>query len=159
MEPHQARALVKETRAIFDKADKAFAPFSCPATAECCQLATTKRPPWLYASEWQALLAELVAQKRTLPPARSDGGCPFLDATGKKCTVYAARPLGCRTYFCHRVRGPGEAPVGTMNALLERLHAMHLDLDGLEVPRSLLEWYERERGSAPDAPGPARGGP
>ena len=156
MEPHVSRALVKETRAVLAQADSAFAPWSCPATAECCQLATTKRPPWLYLSEWQAVLAQLAAEKRALPEPRADGGCPFLDASGKRCTVYAARPLGCRTYFCHRVRGPGDAPVEKMNALLERLHRLHLELDGQEVPRTLTEWYEKERADAPPGPAPHR---
>jgi Fe-S-cluster containining protein len=159
MEPHVARALVKETRAVFEKADQAFAPYSCPATAECCQLTKTGRPPWLYASEWEAVRAELAVQKRALPPPREDGGCPFLDAAGKRCTIYASRPLGCRTYFCHRIKGPPNAPVDAMNALLERLHKLHLTLDGKEVPRPLGEWYEAERGSAPSGSSADRGGP
>ena len=42
----QARALtaaVTETRAIFRLADEAYAPYSCPASGECCRLAVTGR--------------------------------------------------------------------------------------------------------------------
>lgn len=156
MNPLDARALQQETRAVYAHADRAFARFSCPTTAECCQLAATGRPPWLYAAEWQLVLVALRAQARALPGPRPDAGCPLLDAAGKKCTVYASRPLGCRTYFCHRVQGPGRAPVEEMNALLERLSAAHLVRGDEEMPRSLIEWYEQERGFAPAEPVPDR---
>jgi uncharacterized protein len=144
-----ARALEKETRAVLAKADLAVAGWSCPATSECCQLKATGVLPWLHFSEWRLLLGELADQQRPLPPPREDGGCPFLDATGKRCSVYAARPVACRTYFCHRAQGPGQSPRAQIDALFERLHAAHLAGDVEEVPRSLPEWYERERGATP----------
>lgn len=140
LDPHLAKALERETRAVLERADRLFAPWSCPATAECCQLATTQRPPWLYQAEWGLVREELRRQGRELPAPREDGGCPFLDQGGRRCTVYAARPLGCRTFFCRRVKGPPSQPVAEMNALLERLHAAHLAREADAVPRSLLDW-------------------
>ncbi len=137
-----------ETRHVLKEGAKAWAPFSCPGTAECCQLATTKRPPWLWPSEWGVLLEHLRRAGRPLPPAREDGGCPFLDAAGRRCSVYEARPLGCRTYFCHRVSGPGAVPAVQTNALLERLAALNLAVDDEARPRSLLDWWAEATGAS-----------
>lgn len=130
-----------ETRHVLREGSRAWAPFSCPGTAECCQLAVTKRPPWLWPSEWDVLLEHLRRAGRTLPSARADGGCPFLDEPGRRCTVYDARPLGCRTFFCHRVTGPARVPADETNALLERLAALNLAVDDEARPRSLLDWW------------------
>lgn len=140
--PHQKRAMLVQTKALYDKADAAFAPFSCPATAECCQLAKTQRPPWLWPSEWQVLVAALVRQGRPLPPPREDGACPLLDETGQRCTVYEDRPLGCRTFFCHRIRGPSRQPVEVMNALLVRLERLNVELDEHASPQPLPQYFE-----------------
>ncbi|RYZ31921.1 MAG: YkgJ family cysteine cluster protein, partial [Myxococcaceae bacterium] len=48
------RAL-QETRTVYRQADEAYAPYSCPASGECCQLAVTKRQPWLWLPEWELL--------------------------------------------------------------------------------------------------------
>ena len=52
--------------------------------------------------------------------------CPFLDASGKRCSVYEARPFGCRTFFCGRINGPSKIPADETNALLERLTALNV---------------------------------
>ena len=134
------RAAITETRAVLRKADAAWAKHSCPSSAECCQLKTTGRPPWLWPSEWQLLLA-----RGPLPPPRVDGGCPFLDPAGLRCTVYEDRPFGCRTFFCHRIRGPAEVPSASTQALLERLKALNLALDDEAEVRSLPDLLEAAR--------------
>jgi Fe-S-cluster containining protein len=132
----EARAL-QELRVIYQRADAAYAPFSCPASGECCQLATTKRQPWLWEPEWR-----LLASRHGLPPPREDGGCPYLDAAGKRCTVYADRPFGCRTFFCERIRGPARQPAEAVDALLRRLEAVSQRVwPELTGPRPLLEWH------------------
>ncbi|MBZ4394827.1 YkgJ family cysteine cluster protein [Myxococcus sp. MISCRS1] len=134
---HQKERALKEVRAIFRQADAAYGPFSCPASGECCQLSRTGRQPWLWLPEW-----ELLTQGRPLPPAREDGGCPYLDAAGKRCTVYADRPFGCRTFFCERIRGPARQPAETVGALLERLERVSQQREpSLRAPRPLLEWH------------------
>ncbi|MBX7097018.1 MAG: YkgJ family cysteine cluster protein [Myxococcaceae bacterium] len=139
------RAALLETKAVLRHADRTWARWSCPSTAECCQLATTRRPPWLWPSEWAVLEEHLAHEGRALPPPRADGGCPFLDESGKRCTVYEARPFGCRTFFCHRVRGPSKHPGEGTDALLRRLSALNLELDDAAQPRPLPEWYEERR--------------
>jgi Fe-S-cluster containining protein len=132
------RRAVTETRAILQKASEAWAGHGCPGTAECCQLAITKREPWLWPSEWKVIEARLKRERRPLPPAREDGACPFLDASGKRCTIYEDRPFGCRTYFCHRITGPAKQPVDQTNALLERLRSANVAADSEAEPRSIL---------------------
>lgn len=146
---HAHRIAVRELRAIHRLADAAYRSFSCPATAECCQLAATKREPWLWPVEWE-LLVEATAG--SIPPPRADGGCPFLDPDGKRCTVYADRPFGCRTFFCHRARGPAREPVATVALLARRLERVARTLDPeCTAPRPLLDWHRRTRaaGAAP----------
>lgn len=139
------RRAVTETRAILVKASAAWAAHGCPGTAECCQLAVTRRPPWLWPSEWKLLEARLARDRRPLPPPRADGACPFLDAAGTRCTVYEDRPLGCRTFFCARITGPAKLPADETNALLDRLRALNVSTDDDAVPHSILEWHTASR--------------
>jgi Fe-S-cluster containining protein len=139
------RRAVTETRAVLTRASEAWAKHGCPGTAECCQLAVTKRQPWLWPSEWKLLEAHLAASKRALPPPRADGACPFLDAAGQRCTVYEARPFGCRTFFCQRVTGPSQQPAEATNALLERLTALNVAVDPQATPRPILDWVAGAR--------------
>ncbi|MBX7117213.1 MAG: YkgJ family cysteine cluster protein [Myxococcaceae bacterium] len=137
----------QETRAVYRLADALYAPYSCPATAECCQLTRTRRQPWLWPSEWRVLREGVLKTHGVVPLSRPDGACPLLDATGKHCTVYANRPFGCRTFFCHRIRGPSQQPVIAMNGLLERLERINQREDD-ELPAEplqLLEWFAREQ--------------
>ena len=134
------RRAATETRAVLLKASAAWSGHSCPGTAECCQLAVTGRPPWLWPSEWKVIEERLSREKRGLPLARRDGGCPFLDPSGLKCSIYEDRPLGCRTYFCHRIQGPAKLPGPETDGLLDRLRALNLATDDAAAPRSILEW-------------------
>ena len=135
------RAVVQETRAVYRLADQAYAPYSCPASGECCQLDKTKRQPWLWLPEWLMLKERLKADGRPLPPPRADGGCPFLDESGKRCGVYADRPFGCRTFFCERIRGPARQPLDEVIRLSRRLEALSQEIaPELTGPRPLLDW-------------------
>ncbi|MFT3709745.1 MAG: YkgJ family cysteine cluster protein [Archangium sp.] len=136
------RRAVTETRLVLTRASEAWSAHGCPGTAECCQLAITKREPWLWPSEWKVIEARLKRDGRVLPPKRADGACPFLDAaTGKRCTIYEDRPFGCRTFFCHRITGPAKQPADQTNALLERLRASNIAADSESQPRSILDWF------------------
>jgi Fe-S-cluster containining protein len=130
----------QETRAVLRQASAAWAKHSCPGTAECCQLAITKREPWLWPSEWVVIQERLKREKRAVPEPRADGACPFLDASGKRCSIYEDRPLGCRTFFCSRIVGPSKIPAEETNSLLERLAAINLATDDEAAPRSILTW-------------------
>lgn len=136
-----AAAALRETRFLLAQLSRAWAAHGCPGTSACCQLQVTGRPPWLWPSEWAVLAAELARTGRPLPPARADGGCPFLDPDGKRCTVYEARPSGCRSYFCHRRTGPAQEPAAATHALLERLASLNLARAPDAAPKPLPEWH------------------
>ena len=139
---HAARAAARALEGLYRRADAAWAGSRCPGTAECCQLSRQGREPWLWGVEWDALRRAVPA----LPPPRADGGCPFLDDEGRRCTVYAVRPLGCRTYFCHRATRPGPEPVEEMDVLQRRLEGVARSVRPDEPgPRPLSEWF-REPG-------------
>ncbi|WNG19871.1 YkgJ family cysteine cluster protein [Cystobacter fuscus] len=144
---HEEERALKELRTVYRQADAAYAPFSCPASGECCQLAKTRRQPWLWWPEWL-----LLARRHPLPPPRKDGGCPYLDAEGRRCTVYADRPFGCRTFFCERIRGPARQPADTVTTLLVRLERISQRLmPTLTGPRELLDWHaEALSGNRPE---------
>lgn len=127
------------------KADGLYAAYRCPATAECCRLAVTGRQPWLWPSEWLLLEERLRRDNRPVPTARADGACPLL-GPDQRCTVYADRPFGCRTFFCSRAVGPQALPTAGTDALLKRLAALNLELDPDAAPRPLLERLERALG-------------
>lgn len=134
------RAARLETRAVYRHADAAYAPFSCPASAECCQLAKTGREPWLWLGEWLVLEERLRREHRTDPvEGASPGACPLLAPNGR-CSVYEDRPFGCRTFFCHRIQGPARQPVERVNELLERLERVARAADPAAEPRPLTQW-------------------
>jgi Fe-S-cluster containining protein len=136
---HAERAAARALDALHRQAEAAWSGFRCPASAECCQLAQRGREPWLWRVEWEALRNAVPA----LPPPRSDGGCRFLDAEGRRCTVYSARPLGCRTYFCHRATGAAREPVEEMDHLQRRLEIIARSVRPDEPgPRPLTAWLE-----------------
>lgn len=142
----------RETARVLAQASALYAPFSCGATAECCQLAARQREPWLWPTEWQALLDRLEDDARALPAPREDGGCPFLDPDGKRCTVYADRPFGCRTFFCHRRRGPSREPAERVHALLDTLTAINIGLWSGAKPRAIRDWHGEAWGTGGGTP-------
>lgn len=96
----------------------------------------TGREPSVTQAEWELVVADVKRQGRKLPPLNDDvdGRCPFLidhQGGGGRCSVYAARPLGCRTFFCERAKGPhGE---GVREMPMRALRALPRALDALTV--------------------------
>jgi uncharacterized protein len=132
---------LRRTRAVLQDADRAFSGYSCPASAECCQLAKTQKLPWLWPSEWAVLEARLEKDHRLPVSPRPDGACPLLDESGKRCTVYEDRPFGCRTFFCDKAQGPKRAPIEQADALQKALKGLSVELDdGAYEPRTILDW-------------------
>ena len=118
---------------IYAEVDALLADWTCEGTAECCTFSNTGREPYPTAIE----LAEVeraiarnggMTKQRRLPLA--DRRCPLLSTDGK-CTIYASRPFGCRTYFCDRVQGPGKLP----RDRLKELGARIADLSAKAFPR------------------------
>jgi hypothetical protein len=114
--------LLGELEVVYRGADEAFTGWSCPASTECCRFGITGREPYVTSIELAAIRRAVAARggSRALPPRpASDSGrrlptltaerpCPMLTGAGR-CAIYAARPLGCRTFYCDRAE-PG-APV------------------------------------------------
>src|SRR5215470_2466297 len=104
-----------ELLALYAEADRLLQGWTCDRSGDCCHFARTGREPYLWANEW-AVLARAIAARGT--PARRTLGlrvvddermCPLFDPADG-CTVYAARPFGCRTFFCERGVGPTRRP-------------------------------------------------
>lgn len=106
-----------KTRALLQLASDVVDGVGCDCSTECCRFGVTGREPWVTRAEWELVLLEVRRQGRRLPVpndddegdargrGRGEGRCPFLDDDGKgggRCRIYAARPLGCRTFFCER---------------------------------------------------------
>lgn len=140
-EPVKRKHVLAETREVLRSASETWVRWSCPSTAECCQLAKTGRPPWLWPSEWALITEHLQRARRPLPAARSDGGCPFLDEAGARCTIYEVRPFGCRTFFCHRARGPAQQPTQATNDQLSRLASANLAWRDDAEAKPLSAWH------------------
>jgi Fe-S-cluster containining protein len=138
--------ILNQARRVLVAADDLYRPYSCPASAECCQLSKTGRQPWLWPVEWALITARLEREGRPIPAARSEGACALLDADGRRCTVYQDRPFGCRTFFCHRASGPARQPLEATNALQRKIESVSARLDpDCSGPRPLLELLANAR--------------
>lgn len=133
--------------AILGEADAFLDGWSCPGSTECCRFSVTGKEPWLTEVEWRIVETEIARQGRRAPPIPEDGTCPFLSAQGR-CTVYASRPLGCRTFFCDRASGPGSYPRRDVSRLPRELDAVsrpaHSGDDGRARP--LRSWVRLASG-------------
>jgi Fe-S-cluster containining protein len=120
-----------ELLALYARADALYAPFSCDASTECCRFGVTGREPYVTSVELAEIehaaaargrsVAAPERRARSLPVAHDDERrCPLLDAAGR-CSIYASRPLGCRTFFCDRARGPGRLPRTEANAIAREI--------------------------------------
>jgi hypothetical protein len=128
-----------ELRAIYTEIDAVLAGFTCDASSDCCHFARTGREPYPSAVEIAELERAVKARggppkKRALPKV-DERRCVLLDESGR-CSVYASRPFGCRTYFCDRGRGPvGEAPPAPRGGEIGRLARAIADLSARFDPR------------------------
>jgi hypothetical protein len=119
--------------AVLQQADAALDGWSCDCSAECCRFLA--REPYVTEAEWALVAAELARQGRRMPAPRDDERCPLLSADDR-CTVYAVRPLGCRTFFCERGDGPGRYPRNALRPLARDLE----DLSSGKRGRPLRTW-------------------
>ena len=127
---------------VYGEADGALQGHGCPASAECCHFARTGREPSVTAAEWREIVRAVRAGGRKLPPppADADRTCPLL-GPDLRCTIYEARPLGCRTFFCHNHTGPGAVPRERLSALVAPLRALAEQLEPSDpAPRPLSSW-------------------
>jgi len=115
---NQSNALIAELEQVLLEADRIFAEWSCPSTTECCRFGITGREPYVTSIELLAIKRAIAARgglrswrragssdaadgRTRLPLAHNERPCPMLNVEGR-CAIYAARPLGCRTFYCER---------------------------------------------------------
>ena len=136
--------LLHELETIYRDADVPMAAWSCDASTACCRFGVTGREPYVTSIELALLDRAIAARGGPLPPRRqalplsqetrsavgsrrvgSQGEriCPLLDSQGR-CAVYAARPLGCRTFFCERATSPGRMPREEIRRLVDRIEEL-----------------------------------
>lgn len=136
MTPSDANWLA-ELRALYAQVDALYSDWSCSQSTECCRFGITGRQPYVTEIELLAIrhaLARrgglLAPKRRALPiafDAEKERVCPLLDRS-QKCSVYADRPLGCRTYFCERASrgvGPDRSELREATRALQELAARH----------------------------------
>jgi Fe-S-cluster containining protein len=139
LKEERARQL-DELRGIYTQTDALFAGMSCDASTDCCRFGVTGREPYPTAIEIEALKRALAAtgrksarpaeSKKRLPMAGAGANeakerrCPMLSDQGR-CIVYAARPFGCRTFFCDRAEGkePSRREVAELSRRIADLSA------------------------------------
>jgi hypothetical protein len=113
------RGLREELLRLYDEADAVVKGSSCVCTlakgaadAVCCHFAKIGREPYVTTLEMVEVARAVAARgglpKRRLPTVETLRTCPLLSPSGR-CTIYEARPLGCRTYFCEGAGPPGRA--------------------------------------------------
>ena len=124
------QAMVREA----DEAVRARRPV-CLASGNCCRFEAFGHGLWLTGLEvaWSLRHIGRAPGAEDVENAIRRGDCPFLVHGG--CSVHAARPLGCRAYFCD---GAG---AGWQEALLERWHGQVRGLhERLALPYRYDEW-------------------
>lgn len=144
--------LLDELRILYARADALYADWSCSNSTECCRFGITGRQPYVTSIELSLLRhglakrgGELAPRRRALPITRdsdSERICPLLEGSGR-CSVYAERPLGCRTYYCERAQagaGPSRDDLRELVRALQDLAARH-ELGG-ELARPLMRALE-----------------
>lgn len=141
-------SLLAELRALYAEADALHSTTTCPASTECCRFGVTGREPYLTSIELLAIQRAVAAgggplsrKRRALPLAgkstESERTCPLLSENGR-CSIYANRPFGCRTFFCSRATRLGPAPRAEEKALVLRLRALaERHVPGGDAPRPL----------------------
>ncbi|MCC6522626.1 MAG: hypothetical protein IT373_08205 [Polyangiaceae bacterium] len=131
--------LLAELEALYARLDAVFAGSSCPASTECCRPGLFGREPYVTSLELALVRraiarrgGALAAARRALPlvavgvaVAAPDQGriCALLDRDGR-CSVYAARPFGCRSFFCDRASHERRVPHRELQALVRELAAL-----------------------------------
>ena len=146
---------------MFAEAELLLVGWSCPASTECCRFGLTGREPYVTSIEVAAVKRELARiggprafrralplvqaapvdakvhpgpkkdRKRQLAVVKDERACPLLNEEGR-CSVYASRPLGCRTFFCERASSPARErstrgrvlPQRELNALVQRIRGI-----------------------------------
>lgn len=105
---------------------------ACAISGRCCRFEEYGHRLYVTTIELAAFIRE---RNAPADEAWNGTGCPFQRA--KLCTVHAARPFGCRMFFCDATSTDWQ------NETYERFHAtlkrLHEELD---VPYFYVEWRQ-----------------
>lgn len=163
-------ALLARLDALYAEVDARFAAWSCDSSTDCCHFGRTGREPYVTPIELAAVVRERARSgrkaapsagkaapsgsavdrrdRRSLPVAQDRRGrderrCPLLDDAGR-CTVYARRPFGCRTFFCDRALPGDRVGQRDINAFVARIRDLTAGFrDGEEEGRPLTRMLGR----------------
>jgi Fe-S-cluster containining protein len=105
-----------ELLALYAQADALVESLACDCAARdtrCCRFGITGREPYPTPVELEEIehARAALGRRRRSPRVRlalaKDRACPLLSNDGR-CTIYASRPLGCRTFFCDESPAPAD---------------------------------------------------
>ncbi len=127
------RQLLGELEAIYRAADEAYAGYRCDGSSECCRFGIIGREPYVTSVEAAAVELAMASRggplsprHRALPLASPDERtCPLLNCQGR-CSIYAQRPLGCRTFWCSRAEVLTAVPHRRLRQLVRQLQQLAL---------------------------------
>ena len=131
LEKAASAAILGELEAIYRDVDARHEGHGCPASTECCRFGVTGREPYVTSVEL-ALVVRAVARRggrlsQKRPPSlaivKDERVCPLLGADGR-CSIYASRPLGCRTFFCDRATTPDAPSQTEVNAWVRAIQTV-----------------------------------
>jgi Fe-S-cluster containining protein len=136
-QPQGEAKWLAELQALYARVDALYADWSCPSSTECCRFGITGRQPYVTTIEASAIRQALARRggllpehKRALPillSEESERVCPLLNKHGR-CSAYAQRPLGCRTFYCNKATpgaGPTSSELQALTLELQELAARH----------------------------------
>jgi len=118
--------LLEELQALNAEADRLYIGWSCEGSTDCCHFGRTGREPYVTTIEL-ALIRDARRRagrgrvKRALPMA--ERRCELLTSDGR-CSIYSARPLGCRTFYCDRATEGEPVKHRRVNELVTRLREL-----------------------------------
>lgn len=121
------QAAMAEVRAIYAELERRPLERQCRLSGQCCQFRLTGKRPLLTLGEALYAAQGVRASGRKALKPHAEGACPLLGRDGR-CTIYAHRPLGCRTHFC--APAGGMYPRKHIADLIHRLEALDERLGG-----------------------------
>ncbi len=136
MSPEEIAGAITEVEDIYREVDTLDLSRDCQARTRCCRFRLTGRVPCLTIGEALAAARGVRESGRTqLPkvdgsPGGKEGACPLLDRHGR-CSIYARRPLGCRTHFCELAGG--NYPRAAVSGQVRRLETLAEQLGQTDV--------------------------
>jgi len=131
---------------LYAEADRLLQGWTCELSGDCCRFDVTGREPYLWPNEWRVLERAIAARgrpRRTLRVVAEGRTCPLYEHG--RCTAYAARPFGCRTFFCARAVGPERRPPRAALAAIGRRIAAAAQAEDprCDGPRALTSLLRR----------------